>query len=147
MKKIREEFDVMALIKCNDCGKEISDKAPNCIHCGCPIEVVESFLFKIDYKVSGKSGSADIYNNKVVIKHNRNILLGYAEVNKTIYFKDIISIDFIEPQAMCFGHILFKTADLDSNPQNQLRNSLLFGKNDIALFKNYYNELMKIYHK
>jgi len=137
----------MALIKCNDCGKEISDKAPNCIHCGCPIEVVESFLFKIDYKVSGKSGSADIYNNKVVIKHNRNILLGYAEVNKTIYFKDIISIDFIEPQAMCFGHILFKTADLDSNPQNQLRNSLLFGKNDIALFKNYYNELMKIYHK
>ena len=28
----------MALIKCPDCGKEISDKAKNCIHCGCPIE-------------------------------------------------------------------------------------------------------------
>jgi len=28
----------MALIKCNECGKEISDKATNCIHCGCPIE-------------------------------------------------------------------------------------------------------------
>lgn len=24
----------MALIKCNECGKEISDKATNCIHCG-----------------------------------------------------------------------------------------------------------------
>lgn len=24
----------MALIKCDECGKEISDKAKNCIHCG-----------------------------------------------------------------------------------------------------------------
>lgn len=24
----------MALIKCPECGKEISDKAPACIHCG-----------------------------------------------------------------------------------------------------------------
>mgnify|MGYP002082164609 CR=1 FL=1 len=24
----------MALIKCPECGKEISDKAPVCIHCG-----------------------------------------------------------------------------------------------------------------
>lgn len=28
----------MALIKCPECGKEISDKASACIHCGCPIE-------------------------------------------------------------------------------------------------------------
>ena len=28
----------MALIKCSECGKEISDKAKACIHCGCPIE-------------------------------------------------------------------------------------------------------------
>lgn len=28
----------MALIKCSECGKEISDKAMECIHCGCPIE-------------------------------------------------------------------------------------------------------------
>lgn len=28
----------MALIKCPDCGKEISDKATACIHCGCPME-------------------------------------------------------------------------------------------------------------
>lgn len=24
----------MALIRCPECGKEISDKAPQCIHCG-----------------------------------------------------------------------------------------------------------------
>ncbi len=28
----------MALIKCSECGKEISDTCDSCIHCGCPIE-------------------------------------------------------------------------------------------------------------
>lgn len=28
----------MALIDCKECGKEISDKAKSCIHCGAPIE-------------------------------------------------------------------------------------------------------------
>ena len=28
----------MSLIKCIECGKEVSDKATVCIHCGCPIE-------------------------------------------------------------------------------------------------------------
>ena len=27
----------MALIKCPECGKEISDKAMQCIHCGYPL--------------------------------------------------------------------------------------------------------------
>lgn len=27
----------MALIKCPECGKEVSDKAPACIHCGYPL--------------------------------------------------------------------------------------------------------------
>ena len=32
---------VMSLIKCPECGKEISDRAPACIYCGCPINVKE----------------------------------------------------------------------------------------------------------
>ena len=31
----------MALINCSQCGKEISDMATDCIHCGCIIEKVE----------------------------------------------------------------------------------------------------------
>ena len=27
----------MALIKCPECGGQVSDKAPACIHCGYPI--------------------------------------------------------------------------------------------------------------
>ena len=28
----------MALIKCPECGKEVSDRAPSCVNCGCPIQ-------------------------------------------------------------------------------------------------------------
>lgn len=30
----------MALIKCSECGKEISDKSDNCVHCGMPLKSV-----------------------------------------------------------------------------------------------------------
>ena len=30
----------MALIKCPECGKEVSDKAQNCIHCGYPLSQI-----------------------------------------------------------------------------------------------------------
>ncbi len=32
----------MALIKCPECGKEISDKAPACINCGCPVSAMKT---------------------------------------------------------------------------------------------------------
>lgn len=32
----------MAIIKCPECGKEISEKTKNCIHCGCPIKKEKS---------------------------------------------------------------------------------------------------------
>lgn len=31
----------MALIKCPECGREISDKAAACIHCGCPVSAAQ----------------------------------------------------------------------------------------------------------
>lgn len=32
----------MALIKCEECGGMVSDKATQCPHCGCPLEPVET---------------------------------------------------------------------------------------------------------
>lgn len=46
----------MALIKCEECGKEVSDKAPSCIHCGCPI-VSTSKQGVIKLKVGSLSGA------------------------------------------------------------------------------------------
>ena len=37
----------MALIKCSECGKEISDRARSCPHCGCPVEGTEELVDKI----------------------------------------------------------------------------------------------------
>jgi len=34
----------MALITCPDCNKEISDKAPKCIGCGCPVATNDSSI-------------------------------------------------------------------------------------------------------
>ena len=33
----------MALITCSECGKEISDQAASCVHCGCPVEAPNEF--------------------------------------------------------------------------------------------------------
>ena len=43
----------MALIKCPECGKEVSDKAPACIHCGFPLNNIqpsknENIYYNID---------------------------------------------------------------------------------------------------
>ena len=45
----------MALIKCKECGKEISDTLDVCIHCGCPLKNKKKDIPKIDNKkVSNK---------------------------------------------------------------------------------------------
>lgn len=40
----------MALIKCSECGKEVSDKAAACPACGCPVEVVSKV--PVSYEVA-----------------------------------------------------------------------------------------------
>ncbi|MBE6584274.1 MAG: zinc ribbon domain-containing protein [Ruminococcaceae bacterium] len=40
----------MALIKCPDCGKEVSDRTKTCIHCGCPIASDEDNVGKVIIK-------------------------------------------------------------------------------------------------
>lgn len=37
----------MALIKCPECGKEVSDKASTCIHCGCPLSAQKESFYKV----------------------------------------------------------------------------------------------------
>ena len=46
----------MALIKCGECGKDVSDKANSCPHCGCPIENKESTN---TYNYNGKDYNID----------------------------------------------------------------------------------------
>lgn len=40
----------MSLIKCPECGKEISDRAESCIHCGCPIGPGHNGILRVELK-------------------------------------------------------------------------------------------------
>lgn len=51
----------MALIKCPDCGKEVSSNALTCIHCGCPISTNTAQRFTI--QIDGDAPYS-IYNSK-----------------------------------------------------------------------------------
>ena len=60
----------MALIKCPECGKQISDKAPACIHCGYPLnesstttinsKTLDSFTVTIPSNVPNKLAAIKI---------------------------------------------------------------------------------------
>ena len=54
-----KEVSNMALIKCLECGKEISDKAAACPHCGCPV----SAMVDVNYS-SSKSATSSITTEK-----------------------------------------------------------------------------------
>ena len=36
----------MSMIKCSECGKDVSDKAKECVHCGNPLEKINKDLNK-----------------------------------------------------------------------------------------------------
>lgn len=51
----------MALIKCSECGKEISDRASVCIHCGCPLIISEIKEDNLPKVVKGKRKKLIMY--------------------------------------------------------------------------------------
>lgn len=55
----------MALIKCSECGKEISDKAPACIHCGCPMDLLKKSSSNIQVTKSMKKTGGMPYTIKI----------------------------------------------------------------------------------
>lgn len=58
----------MALIKCNECGKEISDKADKCPNCGCPVNkqpytvTINNTVVNIDSIWRNNSNQKDFIN-------------------------------------------------------------------------------------
>ena len=58
----------MALIKCSECGKEISDKATTCIHCGNPI-----FEEKIEKMKKKKWEDLNYEDKNKIISYRKSI--------------------------------------------------------------------------
>lgn len=67
----------MALITCSECGKQISDRASVCIHCGCPIEDTnkDNKLYKIILKefIDQKKKSDAWANCGIKLRNSYNI--------------------------------------------------------------------------
>lgn len=59
----------MALIKCKECGKEMSDHAKQCPHCGCDNNIM--FCPECDKQLSSKASLCP--NCGCPIKKNKNI--------------------------------------------------------------------------
>ena len=77
----------MALINCPECGKQISDKAPACIHCGYPIQTEQAVLTSISNskKVVIPSFSEFSQQKIPAIKVVREVMgLGLAEAKEFV---------------------------------------------------------------
>ena len=69
----------MALIKCPECGKEISDKSPACIHCGFPLELLKSNSgSEIDEAIVEKAADKDVEDGTLCEKGDSLELLYYG---------------------------------------------------------------------
>lgn len=89
----------MALIKCPECGKEISDKSDKCIHCGFPVYMkVNMAIKKIKCEFCG------MYNDA----YRENCLNCGAGLNQKITNKEDVS--------------QFKKENLDNLPKKGTKN-------------------------
>ena len=50
----------MALIICPECGKEISDKAQACLHCGKPMQKEKEYILDVSLPGSCKAANLDL---------------------------------------------------------------------------------------
>ena len=63
----------MSLIKCPECGKDMSDKAPSCPSCGCPIDVVIAERQRIKKEAEIKKQQEEI-EAAIGMKYKKQVL-------------------------------------------------------------------------
>ena len=85
----------MALIKCSECGKNVSDKAKVCIHCGAPIEEVKK----------NNTTKVDKDNKIKKIDDTENEIVNNAENSKGNNAAAIITLIFA---IVCFVYGAYK---------------------------------------
>ena len=70
----------MALIKCQECGKEISDRATSCPHCGCPlVEKNHCIINGVDVDCSFIFNDYDIELRQMEMMEHTNLTASVAD--------------------------------------------------------------------
>ncbi|MBR4290105.1 MAG: zinc ribbon domain-containing protein [Oscillospiraceae bacterium] len=70
----------MALIKCSECGREISDKTAACIHCGCPVSESKTTTFG-GFKVINSGSNGKDANQIIDELFSNNSSVQFTKVN------------------------------------------------------------------
>jgi uncharacterized membrane protein YvbJ len=104
----------MALIKCEECGKEISDKAASCPHCGCPLNSNE----KKELEVMNKTNLIKNILKKIsLLKNNKKvagIFIGVIVVLSVI----IIYMNSLSDEEKYVLEIVEKAQNMQKNPDS-----------------------------
>lgn len=101
----------MALIKCPECGKDVSDTAKSCIHCGYVLkeDVVaqpQTFVIAPENQNSAKKSlNKGVTINLIVATVSLLFFAVYAFVGEGIYIDGIDRSGIIGPIGLCIGII------------------------------------------
>ena len=96
----------MAIIDCIECGKAFSDKAPACLHCGCPIEfAVPQLNAKVLSPKETPPDDSNLFLLRDYLEKIRLLELDIYTMNQLIpklqqKIKDHSSIEEIKPPGM-----------------------------------------------
>lgn len=124
----------MALIKCPKCGKEISDKAEKCPHCGYPIEEIEK-------NTATKPDENNEVGNTIVAENKKNENSNQHEGKKSFDKKKIFFSIGVIIIVICIGIFLYSQIQLKENLENQ-KSKMVKLLEDIDTLKNevYFDE-------
>lgn len=80
----------MALVKCDECGKEVSSKAKSCPNCGNPINIDNTVKIKLPSQVGNMQRPVGSY---VILDENDNVI----EKKRT---GEIVELEISEPTTL-----------------------------------------------
>ncbi len=95
----------MALINCPECGKEISDKAPACIHCGFPLRLIDNTEKQAEKRnatiVTEESIPTETgYSMELLDYGNKKVQVATA-LKSTLKLKDVEALELVA-NAPCY---------------------------------------------
>lgn len=116
----------MALIKCPECGKEISDRAQACIHCGCPINKIQKCA-KI--KMPLFPSTAFIKNKKYAILDKNDSVLWSGEIGQMAEIDLDIAVEIKIKFLWGLGPKSFKLGRIEPGKVYQVTQDSIYGYN------------------
>lgn len=92
----------MALIKCSECGREVSDKAASCPNCGAPIKALTNDVIMIQVD---RDPSQPFLGTIVEIKNSTGRVLASGKAGAVLSFKSKepvqITFNIVTKKGMC----------------------------------------------